>query len=539
MLRLGLAGAGALLIHLSFVVSLSAPLFRFPVDVLVLIASGLAGLGLLVVAGLGRPRVSLRWLILAACVGEIIIRSVVWAQTTPSSDLVTIDPGLYTDLAGQLLRHGENPYAFDLSGAFDIYRVSRAGGTPRLDGTFTSSYPYPALPFVLVVPLQAAGLPGIFLVSLLAQITALILLFLASPKSAQPLILLPLVAGIDFTLPSLIGVVDVAWAALLVAMIIAWRKPVERAILFGLAIAFKQTPLLLLPFLLVYLWRDEDGKRPVRRVGCFLLISAATFLFFNMPFILWDPHSWLLGVAEPIQDSLILLSQGGLSSLTQFGYLNLSKNFYLVVTIIILLLLLFIYWRHYHTLRDVFWVMPGIFMWFSYRSLESYWVYWALPVLAVLVTRGATPEKPARTPGWRLTLAILAIVAAATLASGVFLAPSPETVQVRVHFPVLMNESGQVAQIPVEVTNLSDRVLTPRFALQHRFGTLNPLPWDIDDGPASLAPGQSAIYRISTGDNSRAFLAHEAAQVVVTDARGDYSLRGLATIVPDHSYLFP
>lgn len=535
-LRLGLAGGGALLLHLSFVVALSSP--RLPGNIFVLIIGGIVGLLMLIAAGLHKPPVSLRWMILFACVSEVIVRAVTWAQTSPSPDLVTIDPGLYTDFAGQLFLRGENPYTWDLAGVFDVYRISQAGGTPRLDGSFTSNFPYPALAFLFVVPFQALGLPGMFLVSLLAQIAALVLLFLVSPRSVQPLILLPVVVGVDFTLQSLIGVLDITWAVLLVGMIVAWRMPTVRAVLFGLAIAFKQSPWLAAPFLLIRLWRDESAESPICRVGYFSLISMATFLLINAPFILWDPDAWLEGVTEPFRDDLVLLSQGGLSSLTQFGLVNLPKEYYLVTTLSVFTLLLLVYWRHYDTLRDVLWVMPGIPMWFSYRSLESYWVYWIFPLLATLITR-APPSQPARKPSWASTLATMTVMMGALFAVGTFLSSSPSPIEVRPGLPMRVNASGYVTHIPVQVTNRSPRTLVPRLALQHRYSTLNALPWHIAEGPLSLQPGQSATFQIFTEDSLRTFRTHDTAQIVVTDAGGDYSLRGLGTIEPDHSYLWP
>ena len=65
-LRVGLASAGGLLLHLAFIVMASTPLSRSPGDLLILIVNGTSGLLLLVAAGIRRPPDSLRWLILLA-----------------------------------------------------------------------------------------------------------------------------------------------------------------------------------------------------------------------------------------------------------------------------------------------------------------------------------------------------------------------------------------------------------------------------------------------------------------------------------------
>lgn len=504
----------------------------------VLVVSGIVGLLLLAAAGLRKLPDALRWLILLACIGELVMRSVVWVQTVSASELVIIDPGLYTDLSGELLLRGENPYAWDLTGAFDLYRTDYLGSTPKLNGANARDYPYPALPFLLTVPFQALNLPGIFLVSVAAHAAVLALLFLAAPRSVQPLILIPLVIGLDFTPLTLIGVVDIVWAALLTGVVVAWRMPTLRAVLFGLAAAFKQGPWLVVPFLIIRIWRDKGDGSPIHRVVRFLAISGITFLIVNGPFIVWNPTAWLRGVSQPLRDDSIFFSQGGLSSLTQFGLVYLPKNYYLFAMLSVFGLLLFCYWRHYDALRDTCWIMPGIFMWFSYRSLMSYWAYWVFPLLATLATRTPPDKKSAGEPAWGPTLAISSVVLGVLILVGIWASFSPTAVEVRPNLP-LRTVQGRITGMSVQVVNRSQRILTPRFALQNRYASGNPLPWYIDRGPRSLSPGQTAVYHISTERRDRSFFAHDTAQLVVTDAGGDYSLRGVATIQADSSFLWP
>jgi len=81
--------------------------------------------------------------------------------------------------------------------------------------------------------------------------------------------------------------------------------------------------------------------------------------------------------------------------------------------------------------------------------------------------------------------------------------------------------------------------MTPRFSVQHQDQFLNPLSWQIDEGPATLNPGESALYQISTNKYTHGFLLHENAHVVATDANGIYELRTVARLEPDVTYLWP
>jgi hypothetical protein len=531
--RLGLVGAGSLSLYVAFTLSNAIPLIHSPLNLTLLLLCGAIGLSLLLSAGLPRPPDRLRWLILFACLSELSAQTLIWAQTSNLPALTLADPGLYTELAGKLLLKGHNPFEWDYGGVYEFYRTNQVGSTARLNGAPESNYPYPALPILLVIPFQVLGLPGVLSLSVVAQALTLILLFASSPRSLQLLILLPIMLMGNYTFFTTIGNLDIIWAGLLVGLVAGWRKPVVRALFYGFAIALKQSPWLIAPFLLVRLWHEEKQYRALVR---FVGLSGAIFVAVNGPFMLWNFGAWLRCIIEPVQDSLIILSQGGLSSLTHFGLIYLPKSYYLFALAVTLGVLLFCYWRHFDVLRDAFWAMPGIVLWFSYRSLISYWVYWAFPMLATL--RVAWDSAPAPKKSWVPTLAAIVMAAAALVGTGVVLAAVRSPIELQMKYP-LWTTGGRVTQITVQVTNTSERTLAPRFATQARVAAHNPLSWQIDEGPLTLASGESAVYQLSSQQDDRTFFTNEPAQLIVTDAGGDYALRGVADIEPDFSFLWP
>lgn len=531
--RLGLVGGGGLSLYVAFTLASALPLLQSPFNLILLLLCGATGLGLLLSAGLPQPPDRLRWLILLACLSELSAQTLIWAQTSNLSALTLADPGLYTELAGKLLLKGHNPFDWDYGGVYDLYRTNQVGSTARLNGAPESNYPYPALPILLVVPFQMLGLPGVFSLSVAAQALTLILLFISSPRPLQPLVLLPIMMMGNYTFFTAIGNLDIIWAGLLVGLAAGWRRPVARGIFYGFAIALKQSPWLIAPFLLVRLWREEKHySAPLR----FALLSCATFFAVNGPFMILNFGAWFRCITEPVQDSLIILSQGGLSSLTHFGLLYLPKNYYLLALLVTLGVLLFCYWRHFEVLRDAFWAMPGIVMWFSYRSLISYWIYWAFPMLAAL--KAPRDSSPAPKKSWGPTLATVVLAAVTLAGTGIVLAAAKSPIQLRVQYP-LWTTGGRVSQITIEATNTSEHTLAPRFATQTQVAAHNPLLWQIDEGPLTLASGESAVYQLSSQQDDRTFFVNEPAQLIVTEAGGDYALRGVADIEPDHSFLSP
>jgi hypothetical protein len=540
LLRIGLVGAGALLLWMAVQVVTSAPLADTPAYVFAVIALGGLGFAALVAAGWRTPSRQWKWLILLAVICEIALTAIIWRQTQRLHPTSRVDIALYIDMASELVQRGENPYAWNFNSVPEIYRAAQAAGTPQIDGSIAERYCYPALGILMVLPLEAVDLPGVWLVPVLAHMATACLLFLAAPRSVQPVILFPMVTWFGFSALTAAGADDMVWSGLLVGMIVAWRRPTLRAVLYGLAVSYKQSPWLLLPFLVIRLWCGDGQNVPRRvrmaRVVRFVLISGLTFLLVNLPFILWDPAAWIKGVFTPMASSLVYLSQGGLSGLTAFGYLNLPKSYYLLATLVVLALSLFIYWRHYSTLRDTFVVLPAILLWFSHRALVSYWAYWAPPALAILIQR----PPPALAPAKRTRGVHTALVAAggviALVTAGVVMEGEPRlAVELQ---PPFLTLDGNVYRLAIRVENNSDETIAPRFGIHYNYTGFSPSPWHIESGPLVLEPNQWAVYQV-VSDGQLTFPAHTSAQVVVTDAGGDESLRAVSTIGPDHSFLWP
>jgi uncharacterized membrane protein len=543
LLRLGLLSTGVYLLHLVSVVAIPPVMYRAWGNIILLLLCGLMGFLLIAFAAV-RPTSFARWFILLVYILGAGVLAVKWAQTSYASDLAKADTALYMDFSAKLLLEGKNPYDWDYAGVLGLYRTPEFASTPRLDGVMAiSGYPYPALSFLLLIPFQVLHLPGAFLISFVALIALLTVIFVTAPRSIQPVILLPLIAGLDFSEHVPIGSMDVVWALFLACMILAWEKPGWRAVLYGLAIAFKQSAWLVAPFLLIKLWldRQDAAPSPSHRIAKFLAISGGLFLLTNISFMLWDPAAWFRGVAVNVEEPLVIFSQGGLASLTQFGFVSLPKSFYMIVMLTVLCLLLFAYWRHYDLLRDAFWFMPGIFLWVTYRCVNPYWLYWVFPATAAalkLLDGSKKHSPPVMNRSWKPTLVVSLVVVASVGAAGLVLAKDHGRVVVEPQYP-LFSSDGYVNNMTVVLANNSNEVMTPRFFVQHQDQLLNPLSWHIDEGPPTLGPDESATYKISTDKNTFGFLFHEDAQVVATDARGNYELRAVARLQPDFTYLWP
>jgi uncharacterized membrane protein len=116
----------------------------------------------------------------------------------------------------------------------------------------------------------------------------------------------------------------------------------------------------------------------------FALASVALFLVFNLPFMIMNMTAWFGNVLTPMTEDLVILSQGA-SQLTQVGLLPVDKVFYTVMTGAVAVVLIVNYYVYFDKLKYVVWILPGIILWFSYRSLTSYIIYWIPLMLASLI----------------------------------------------------------------------------------------------------------------------------------------------------------
>lgn len=283
------------------------------------------------------------------------------------------------------VKQGSNPYLQDMTKALDTFRVLPGDLTPLTSGDYLTTFQYPALHFLVFVPFVWLGLADMRWVLVAFEIGVMLVLYFFSPQNLRPMILLPLFAGsdlmINFTAAS---VTDMLWVLPLVFAAFTLKRPWLSGLFYGISCAFKQIPWLLAPFLLIYMLQiDQNAASRVKlaRALKFAGVAVVVFLAVNAPFMLGAPGAWLGNVLTPIASDLVVLSQGW-SVLTQVGLVEVGRAFYTVLAVGVLATLFLNYLVYFDRLKYIFWIFPGIILWFSYRALTNYVIYW-LPLLLV------------------------------------------------------------------------------------------------------------------------------------------------------------
>ncbi|PIE18863.1 MAG: hypothetical protein CSA65_03945 [Proteobacteria bacterium] len=517
--------------------------------------AGFAALSLTVVSG-GSPQLR-TWAI-------PIILSLVLACYAERYHLAQLENGvlsadvrLYMDYAARVLLHGENPYATDLYDAFRLNRAPFNLTTTLLDGDVTGRVAYPALSFLVFLPFQLLRISPDWVYPTLLVIT-LAVFYRGAPKPLRPLILLPLFVDPRYIEYALGGVSDIGWALLLVLMVHSWRSPRTRAVFYGLACAYKHQPWILAPFLLLRLWHEAGTESPwrdrARPLLTFVVLAVGAFALINVPFLLWSPTTWLRGVFEPVVAPMITFGQG-LSALTMYGRVIIPKGAYSMMMVATLFASLWLYHRHYRQLRLLLWVAPGFLLWFSNRSLTSYWYFYLLPMLFDLAcamsrpapktttcvpTSSSADEKPSkRVAKGRISWRSAALVALAWIATVLTLVlyygSAPNAYALRVHYPIEVT-GHHVRKLTVTLRNGGERPLAPRFTVQAN--GQQPFYWRVTSGPRVLRPGVKARYTLHTRASFAAFEMRRGARVTAADARRS-ARRVTVEIAPERTYIHP
>jgi uncharacterized membrane protein len=286
-----------------------------------------------------------------------------------------------------LLSKGINPYPQDLQSALNMFAVSPEFFTLTPNGSLVTTLNYPALQVIAFLPAAWTGLNDARIIIYLFELASIAVIYLWSPKEIRPLTLIPLFAGSDLAINFSAGsIADFIWVLPLVLMVVWMDHPLVAGAMFGLACAVKQTPWVLAPYLLIWFLRSMPKlslRSRLMRVGRFAVASAVAFLVPNLWFMLQDFGAWYAGVVTPAFGNLVVLSQG-FSLITLASGVPLPPSFYQVTVVIAAVTLLVEYYLYFEQLAYSLWAFPAIILWFSYRGLQNYFIFWT-PLLVMSV----------------------------------------------------------------------------------------------------------------------------------------------------------
>jgi uncharacterized membrane protein len=470
------------------------------------VVMGLSGLLAIVAAWLpagtltGRRQRQIDLFVLVA----VIVGLAIWSyfQIYNAPDYGT-DEIAFDQYAAQLALHGINPYLHSMAAAFPLFHVSPNGYTFLLNGQPVTKLSYPALAFEEYLPLLAMGITtqAAVWIDVASWALGAAVLYAVLPRKLAPLA--AVVVSLDvFTGYAVGGVTDFLFMPLLIGAAAgwdrfawtrgpaAWRGPV----LMGLAMAVKQTPWLVVPFVVAGIVlesrRLRDWAQGLRDGLRYVAITTVAFLIPNLPYLLNSPRGWLSGVLTPITAQTVPAGQGLVSLSLSLPIGGGSLQDYSYAAAVVFVALLACYLATYPVLKPAAFLLPSIVLFFATRSFGSYLVM----LIPAAVAAAVTTQRPQLVASWRhwkwvvsgaAASCVLAVLAALTT-------PSPLAMSIR-----SVRTTGQLAtvdQMTMSVTNNSDRRVRPSFTIED--GMSMTAFWRQVHGPGTLGPHQEGQYTI-------------------------------------------
>jgi uncharacterized membrane protein len=470
------------------------------------VALGMAGLLVTVAAWLpeavltARQQRQISWLALLAVLAALCLWSYFQIFTAP--DYAT-DEIAFDQYAAQLVQQGINPYLHSMAPAFPLFHVSPNGWTFQLNGQPVTALSYPALSFLVYLPLLALGVTtqAAVWMNVAAWAIGAVILFAVLPRRLAPLA--AVVASADiFISYAAGGVTDALFIPLLVGAAVSWDRFVRASgpaawrgpVLMGLALAVKQTPWLVLPFVVVGIVLESRQTSQWRQAAWngvrYSAIAGLAFLVPNLPFLLDAPGAWLKGVLTPLLSHSVPAGQGLISLSLSLPVGGGSLLAYNVAALCVLVACLACFTANYRSLKPVAFLIPAIVLFFATRSFGSYLVMLIPAALAAAVT-AQPPPATARWRRWKW-VALSGGIASAFAIAIALTSASPLAVSIEG-----VRTTGQLAtvqQLTVGVVNRTGGSVRPAFTVQN--GANLTAFWRRQQGPSVLGPHQRATYII-------------------------------------------
>lgn len=469
------------------------------------------------VSGDGRLAGAFQWATAVMTVTLFIVAGV--AETQGVAGYGT-DAVAFNQYAAELARHGLNPYVHSLAPAYKLFAVHPRDYTYTITGAHVTALSYPSLSFLVYVPLLALGWTHNLapLVNVCAWGVTAALMFVLSPRRLRPVVLLFSGFGI-YAVFAGGGVTDVLFMPLLTIAAYRWdrfgssRWTYAGPLMFGLAMAIKQTPWPMLPFLLIALGLDQSRRTGptdgLRRACRYLAAVLVAFAIPNLPYFVASPDAWIRGVLTPLHS----LVPTGLGTIALSIYVHMGGGSLTAFTLaegLMFLLALVAFVGTYPLLRGACWLLPGIAFLFASRSNVNYFAalipagYMAATSIAPAPPRsgdgmagvtGATALRTAgrwfRSPRWALACGVLALTFFAVAAYSLS-ATTP--LVIRLTGLQTAGRSNRIHELTLRVANRSGAAVRPVFAV------LQPGPnttfWTVAAGPSRLASGHMAQYTL-------------------------------------------
>lgn len=245
---------------------------------------------------------------------------------------------------------------------------------------FEAKVSYPALSFLTLVPFALFQNYNVLPFYILSYLLIVLVAWKSVRPGIRPWVILLAIANVPMWASTIGGNLDIFYTLLL---LVSWLKRDQRwisAVFFGLALATKQIAWYFVPFYLIMALQHYGWKEACYR----LTIAGGIGLAINLPFIMWDYHSWFAGVMAPIADPMFPMGVGLVSLSTSHLLPYLPTWVYSALEFGGMFLTYGWYWRICRTRPEAAMLLAVLPLFLAWRSLASYFYCVAFPTFMLL-----------------------------------------------------------------------------------------------------------------------------------------------------------
>jgi len=323
-------------------------------------------------------RIHLRSFIIGTVVATAIVLFIILMGAIP----FPTDESVLDYYSAKYFLEGLDPYIRGtLYGLLPMMGFTIDRTTPLTTGGFVQSLGYPDLAFITYLPAVLFHIKEAFV-----QVPLYILPFLLASynfwkkgySNYIPFAALAIFSTMPFFYEGLTTGNSIFWVSLIMASFIMEDRPAVSGILLGISSSFKQFPLIVLPFLIIYMAKRHGS----RESSIWFATFAATFILINAYFIYLNPVAFFTSLMSP-ETSLLIGVGSGIAQLSFAGFFNISREFFFLIMLYLTLFSLVAYWIYFNRLKYCLFIIPVIIFIFNYRLLVQYVMFW--PLISLLV----------------------------------------------------------------------------------------------------------------------------------------------------------
>jgi uncharacterized membrane protein len=278
-----------------------------------------------------------------------------------------IDEVAYNYYAPYLLLHGTNPYTASMMPIIVEHNITP---TYYMNGSIETAYDYPALSFLLVLPLGLLALHGfVIFIAIVALITTISVFFIYKKTKYNKIVLIPIAAWLVVTYLFIGTIGQYIAAAVLLLLAYTERKNILlAAVLLGLAASTIQLAWFALPFFFILILREQGTEKFVKS----LAISLVVFLAVNSYFIAVSPTYFFKDIFQIfLGNSKLLLAGTNIVQVLVRSY-GVVLWYPTVISVVTLLMLIVLFYFYTSTLKPLIAIAPAFIFFLTWRNYLMY-----------------------------------------------------------------------------------------------------------------------------------------------------------------------